>query len=282
MKKIIITILLFVFQNTIANIWQTSYEEAQKISLATNKLILIHFCSVNWEPCNAMERNVWSELEIKQLCENFVLLKIDIEDNQFLTEKYNIKYYLDIPRIVLIDANGKQITNFDITGGPNKLKENLIDYTLSTEYLSNDLINFYKLNNYSNALRLANKYFDFGINVNKKIKNKFIDVAIEYIDVAKNLINNNEDNIEEKKQKLELYKLYKFVYNFEFDKLEKRLTKGFTEDKISINNKSQYYFLLSIIALHQSKNLNITAADKDVYDVSHEKAKIIYTLSKKS
>lgn len=145
------SILFLVFSNFCIGQIYTNFEEAQKIALGENKLMLVDFTARWCGPCKEMEKKVWPDQSIKTLLNDFVFVQIDIDINRDLAKTYEVPGY---PYIVIMDANGKVIKanfgDFDVSG----LKGFLEPYRLSTEYLSSELIYYYKNKNYNTAIRV--------------------------------------------------------------------------------------------------------------------------------
>lgn len=238
MKKYIIILILLSFQITNAN-WLTSFEDAQKTALATNRFIIVDFWATWCGPCLEMEKTVWNNNQLEETLEGFVKLKIDIDENRELATKYGIS---SIPYILIIDANGKVIQN--ILGFQNiqNLKSEIEKFNLSTEFLSTDLINYFKAKNFSTTIKITQKYYDFSLLIDRNVKKKTLNVCKDYLNDCKMTLDKKEIDYPKKNQKIELYKLYDLAYNFEFNKLNKKISEFKTEEIDPINEYS-YWFL---------------------------------------
>lgn len=102
MKKTYIILFILVFQIGHAG-WFYNFEDAQKISLATNKFMLIDFTAKWCGPCKKMELNSWSNEQILNLLENYIIVKLDVDLNRDLAIKDGVK---SIPNIFVMDGNG--------------------------------------------------------------------------------------------------------------------------------------------------------------------------------
>lgn len=117
-------ILSFLFISTSlfvnAQVWQTDFDEAQKMATEQDRNIVLVFSGSDWcAPCIKLETEIWSTEEFKDYSrDNFVLLKADFprkkknkladeqqEKNNQLAEKYNTKGYF--PLVVVLDNSGK-------------------------------------------------------------------------------------------------------------------------------------------------------------------------------
>ena len=238
MKKSLIVLMVLVFQISHAA-WFTSFEYAQKAALETNKFMIVDFWATWCGPCKEMDSNSWNDDKVNAVLQDYVQVKIDIDAERELANKYGIN---SIPNMFIMDANGVVLYSFSGYHNAAQLESELKKFDLNTEFLSAELLNFNKLKGYNSSIRLAQKYFDYSILVDKQIKWDILNIANLYLSEAKNGLSNKTDDYTEKKQKLELLGLYKIAYANNFSKLEKKL-KEFNEKDINENNLNQYYFL---------------------------------------
>lgn len=256
MKKIIIITLLFISQISQAT-WLTSYEDAQKIALFTNKFIIVDFWATWCGPCLEMDKNVWNEPQIQEIMQGFINLKIDIDTNRDIANKYGIN---GVPNIMILDANGKIIHSFLGYHTAQELKNQIEKFNLSTEFLSADLLNYYKSKNYSTSIKIIQKYYDYSLLIDKKIRNNILKVSDDYLNETKNTLDKNDKDYTKKKQKLDLYKLYDLAYTFNFKKLDKKLLEIKSEDIDPINEYS--YWFLKYLAIKGTNKLTIELEEK--------------------
>lgn len=249
-------ILISNFSNALT--WETNYEIAQKTALATNRFILVDFWATWCGPCKKMDADSWSDAEVKQIMQDFVLLKVDIDINKELAMKYSVN---SIPNMFVLDANGKKLTTFSGYQSASELKKILLKYALSTEFVSMDLINQYKYNTFPTALRLSQKYLDYSLYVDKGLKLDVLNLSTIYLDEAKSKISKKDLDYLEKLQRLELIKLYEYAYKFNYDKLIKKLDDNFVENNIYESNKSFYYFL-KYIGLKGTNSVQLETLEK--------------------
>ncbi len=120
MKKILFGLLVLVSNISLAQDWQTDFEEAKKIAAEQDKNIIIVFSGSDWcAPCIKLDKNIWqSEAFKKEAAEEWVLVKANFprkkanelpkeqtEHNRKLAEKYNVEG--SFPLVVILDKNGK-------------------------------------------------------------------------------------------------------------------------------------------------------------------------------
>ncbi|MDP5201328.1 hypothetical protein [Flavobacterium sp. DG2-3] len=168
--------------------------------------------------------------------------------------KYQIRL---LPSIFIIDPNGKIIHQFTGYQTASDLKRELIQYSLSTEYLATELIGFYQTQKYNTAIRIAQKYYNYSLLVNNNIKGRIVRVANEYLKDAKDELKKSDENYLQKKQKLELLVLYELAYRFDFEKLNKKIS-AIKAEEINELNDYQYWFLKYLATKGTQKDITET------------------------
>ena len=122
MKKIMISLLLFIATIGYSQEWKHNLEEAKKEAAEQNKEILLVFSGSDWcAPCIKLDKNVWQSDAFKaESQKKWVLIKADFPkkkadllspeltaNNEKLAEKYNQEG--NFPLVVLLDKNGKVV-----------------------------------------------------------------------------------------------------------------------------------------------------------------------------
>jgi thioredoxin-related protein len=255
MKKYLIIAFLLVIQITQATSWFTSFAEAQKVALGTNKFMLVDFTASWCGPCRKMDRDSWNNEQVELTLENYVKVKIDIDTNRELARKYGIQ---SVPNMIIMDGNGKILHTFKGYHNAESLNRVLNKYSVSTEFLSLDLIDFYKTKNLYTALKVSQKYCDYSLLVDKNIKENFLKISIEYLKDAKETVRKSDENHANYKQRLELFKLYSIAYRFEFEKLSNKISEVKPE-YIDQSNEYFYWFLKYI----SQKGLGISTIETE-------------------
>jgi thiol-disulfide isomerase/thioredoxin len=244
MKNFFIIIAVFFFTNTSNATWITSFEEAKREALITNKFMIVDFWASWCGPCKKMDAESWDNAEVQEVLQDYVKVKIDIDKEKQLASSYSIS---SIPNMFIMDANGKVVYTFSGFHTATELKRELDKFAFSTEFLSLDLINYGKNKNYNSTLRVSQKYFDYSMYVPKESRNEVIALSNSYIDEAKKMLSKKEDDYLQKKQRIELLELFSYAYNHKFDKLEKKLSE-YKESDINELNIDQYFFLKYLTA----------------------------------
>ncbi|MEE9409241.1 MAG: thioredoxin domain-containing protein [Polaribacter sp.] len=242
MKKLILSfVLLFALNQQVkATQWMTSFEDAKKLAVATNKLILVDFWATWCGPCKRMDSESWNSPEVQDLMSNFIPLKIDIDVNRKLSSKYNIR---SIPDVYILDSNGEILFQRKSYMMKSQVMQLLKKYTYGTNFLQQDYLNYKKTKSGDNALKIAEKYFDYSIYVKKEVKNDFLSLANKYLKLTYKLYK-KEGSKNKNAQRIHLFgDVYKYLVRGNYEKTIKQLKDDFPENKIDTSNKSLYDFM---------------------------------------
>lgn len=241
MNKILLLFFITLMStgNTSAGNWLSDLEQAKKLALSTDKLILVDFWASWCGPCKRMDKESWSDPEIEQLMQAYVPVKIDIDIKKRDAMKYNVR---SIPYVFIIDGNGEVV--FKSLGYMDKeeVRAVLNKYALNTNFLRKEAITYYQHQNYVTSLRLAEKYLDFSLYLKEGIKMDFLDLAESYLQQSEKLLDKKQENYKFIKEKVKLLDLIAALYANDEKELQKVLKKTSLE-KIYPNNRTLYAYI---------------------------------------
>lgn len=220
--------------------WLTSFEDAQKMALATDKLMLVDFWATWCGPCQKMDAESWGKKDVGALMEGYVPVKVDIDTRNDLASKYDVK---GIPYIFIMDGNGTVIHK-EIGYKPKGYVVGLLKkYAVNTTFLKISLTQFYANQTFLTSFRLASKYNDFSVLLDKNIRNDFLNASDEYFGISEKLLKKEDvKNKDWYSQKMELYNIQRVLILNNSKRASKLLDK-IEEESLDAFNKSHYWFL---------------------------------------
>lgn len=84
-----------------------SFDDALKKAKAENKLVMVDFYADWCGPCKHLDRTTWTDPDVqKWLSDKTIAIKIDIDEQKKLAEKYNIE---SIPALVFFRGDGTEV-----------------------------------------------------------------------------------------------------------------------------------------------------------------------------
>ena len=99
--------------------WGTDYNKAVQEAKNTNKNIFIDFYAGWCAYCIEMDEVTYASPQVKEkLTQNYVLLKVDVDKNPEISQKYQA---YSLPTIVILDSNGNEINRIIGYQSPEQL-----------------------------------------------------------------------------------------------------------------------------------------------------------------
>ena len=239
-KSLVVIALLFGSNQVKADNWLYSLEDAKKMAIATNKLILVDFWASWCGPCKKMDSESWSKDEIKEVMDNYVTVQIDIDKYREIAKKYNVR---GIPYVFIMDANGQVIYERMSYMTKGQVKKLLNKYALNTAFLQKDYLIYKQKINSNSSFRLAQSYQNYSIYLDENVRNDFLKLSINYLKEVKKLLKRENRNNISMNQKIELIEIQEKLIRGDYSKCVKELNKSFTEEEIDVRNRSLFYFL---------------------------------------
>ena len=98
--------------------WMYDYDKALMAAAPANSLIMVDFMATWCGPCKMMEAQVFNTPEFKSATKDMVLLKIDVDVQTSIAQKYGIEA---MPTVKFIDKSGNVVHEFVGYGGFNQV-----------------------------------------------------------------------------------------------------------------------------------------------------------------
>ncbi len=241
--------------------WMDDFKTAQKLSVVSNKLMIVEFWATWCMPCKKMDQEVWSSEAVGKLSENFVPVKIDADNNMQLMGKFGVDR---IPYFFITDSQGNILYNKYGFTSEHEIKNLLERYSINLSYMQGALVQYYQQRNYITTMRLANKYLDYSLFVNKIIRGDILKLSDHYLNEAEQLLDRNQDNYVFMVQKVELLKAVIDLYDEKFDKVERYLDKKIEAYELKAQNRVLYAYLNYCVSCGKGEPLEMDKWRKEL------------------
>lgn len=254
MKRFVLLLLVGFTLSLPAQNWMQSMEIATRLARGQNKLVLMVWQEASEYPLSVIVensegkdiyiRNIFDSPELsKLLWKHFVLVKVDeIFYGDMLKEikgKRNLNYISSFndDSLKIMDANGNIIGT---TGGVAEvldLSKFIAKYSLDTEYLKQELLNYFNKKDFYSTFYLASKYLDYSILVNEKVRPEILKLAEIYFDETEVFLT-TDTTLKDKpalKQRLFLTKLKEDLIKNKPRRVLRQLKKIDDEELLKVN-----------------------------------------------
>lgn len=258
-KKILLLLVTLSLSNLCqSQEWMTNLDVAKRLASVQNKMLFMMWEEATWEPYpvsikqnnRATFVNLFdSEYVNEKLWEHFIPVRVgeymydqlfkDIEGKR--KQSYINRFNDD--SIKIMDINGNILDTYSFNATFLNLDNFIKIYALNTSYLKQELKNYRGKKNFFTAFRLASKYIDYALFVNKRVRKKMIDLADVYIHEADTFL--QQSTAENKAafiQKSKLLKLKRYLILNKPKRVLKSLNK-LEDGKVHSINKPLVAFL---------------------------------------
>lgn len=185
MKRILIAFLIVVMHShSYAQVnWIKDFNLARALALSNNKFIVMDFWAIWCGPCRTMDNDLWNSKEMDAYKDKFVYLKIDIDANLSMMQKYQGNI---IPKVIIIDPTGEII--WSQTGFSNSLPFlKTFKSFPETAYDSEIFSKFISDHDKSAALMIGLWYQSIIPSLAENpFKNEFMNLSDRYLKIASN------------------------------------------------------------------------------------------------
>lgn len=98
--------------------WHTDLNWALDEAKKTNKLIFIDFYATWCTPCQQLDKNTFSNEQVKNKLSNYIPIRMDVDKNPGMVSKYMVHGY---PTMVFLKPDGSEIKRIAGYVNPDKL-----------------------------------------------------------------------------------------------------------------------------------------------------------------
>ena len=275
--------------------WLTSLEAAKSIALVQDKFLLMIWedaalipypVIMNNENGNeVLFENLFGYEEINRIIwEYFVPIKVNESNyaelyNQIKdTRKQSYIAQFQDDNLKIMDANCNIVNTSIATDAYFNLSEFIGLYALNTSFLTAELRNYSERQDFGTSYRLASKYIDYAILVNKNVRKDFINLSEIYLDEADRFLatSDTKDKVNFD-QKSRLLRLSTYLLQNKPRKVLRQLKK-FDTSELDETNQSFLAFLYYTSYQLRKDEKNSELWKSKVSSVNLRKAQLISQL----
>lgn len=240
--------------------WLTSLDAAKRIALVQDKFLFMMWEDATEIPypvimtdTNGTEvlfDDMFKNEEINQVIwKYFVPVKVnenlygELYDEIKGSRSKSYMYQFEDDNIKIMDANLNIVNTSFSPEAYFNLSQFITNYGLNTSFLNAELRNYSEHKDFGTSYRLASKYMDYAILVNKKVRKDIVDLAVTYLDEAdKYLLTSDIDGKKNFEDKITLLRNSQYLL---LNKPRKvlRLLKRFDTSEIDETTESLLAFI---------------------------------------
>jgi hypothetical protein len=293
-------ILFLIVSVTISNLcfsqqWMTSLDAAKRIALVQDKFLFVIWedaalipypvIMTNEKGNEVVFENMFDHQEIdKIIWDYFVPVKVseDLYGKLYdqIKDSRNRSYIAQFEddNIKIMDVNGFILNRSISPEAYFNLSEFISRYALNTAFLKAELGNYAEHKDFNTAFRMAFKYMDYAILVDKKIRKDFINMANMYLENAdKYLLESNVENKKDLTNKSSLLSLSQDLIQNRPGRVLRKLKK-FEKSESEETNEGLLAFLYYTAYQLKNDKKNAEQWKSKVSSVNLRKAELITNL----
>lgn len=299
MRKFVLLVLVGFSLCLPAQNWMESLEIATRLARGQNKLVLMVWQEASEYPLSVIVkneqgkdiyiRNIFDSPELSTLLwKHFVLLKVDeVFYGDMLKEikgkrSFNYISSFNDDSLKIMDANGNIIGTTGEVFEVLNLTKFIEKYSLDTEYLKQELLNYFNKKDFYSTYYLASKYIEYSILVNEKVRPEILKLANIYFDEADTLLA-NDSTLKDKsalKQRLFLTKLKEDLIRNKPRRVLRQLKKIDDESLLKANKSLKTFLSYTAYKLLVEPE-NFALLEKKVSLLNKKLAQQIVTINRK-
>lgn len=151
-----------------------------------------------------------------------------------------------------------EIDRFSVDTNKLETMRVLEKFKLNTSFLQVESAYYKRKPSYSTALRLAQKYLDYSLYLDKDLRRPILNITEEYLNEAQDLLDEKQSNYKMISQKLDLLVTNVNLYQGNYRKVERFLKKKINEEELRKYNWGLYTFLNYCMAIENGEEAQIS------------------------